>query len=437
MNAFISPTTNRQTPRYVSTYVDEVVNFLEGTKNSVVVECVHLEQPANGAFAFISGSAAVVILISELLTHNRETMAPVSDYAQSCQLSLVAQGYENVRIVQTHVVGVGDYDNTMLMAKSIATTLMVTTKETFMNITAGMFTTETDYFIEDDLETVKKYFETADPLTIGPLIDLGFVLYARRGVVDLPRPICAVGGYIEVLTHIDPAEPNTLHIDPLFHAVIQSAIPVHGMALVAMALAQEHIIDNERWKEVFTAGHVTDLGLSMTENVEEDVTLTYHPARLALDITEGRTMIPSMMDWVIPVDSENVEHIYTQASTFFGDHFVIEDRTVPPHNIFAVDYTGVCISFEEDEAVFLNSQCMDHAYMIDECEYTPIEAWLRLAYNSPYSDGLGPIQRAWTRMDLSCGTFQSLYRTTVTVPDGQFLSALKEATHKSINITPA
>lgn len=422
-------------PDFVSNYLSAIEKHLKDVMSYVNIECVRCNNPSNGAYAFVAGNYAVGILIAELSTQDRNTLAPISDYSNDMQVSLNEQFDLNVILLQTFVVQNRDFARLKTMAACIDSTFKLNLNKGRESITSDFLMPDHIHYKCGGFKKARSYLQSRSPISAGPRKNFGLVLNSQNGTNE-PIPILGVCGYVEIPAWVsethDSGFNKKITAQPLVHISIEAEIPTEGMVLVALGLAHQHFIVNDTWKNYYDFDALKEYassGMDEEEEKEENfaVELELLPVKLALDITEGQMTIASLIKYAIQPTQNSSNYFYSVAKKFFGEHFKEPLHKLPVYEIYATDYTGIAIDPDSGWEQISSSE-LDPSYIIHELHYTSDEAFELLNYSND------PTIRAANMINISDGTFQSLYRTTISVIEGSFLEALADASRKVLKL---
>lgn len=315
-------------PRDIEEYLERVDTVLKSSQ--VNFEKVVPLRPIRGAYAYVYGEAAMIILFTDMLPMMAQSHEPYSLHIKDAIEGLREKIGKTIQVKGAVVIAPQDYNRPEKMAHHIIDTLYGSQIAMAQNMDVTAFTKGSNFIVNTDMAQVRNYMDQISPQSILPRMDVGFVLMCSpsnqnpRGMYQQGRnnmetilqnavPVLAVGGYTEFVKSNMQAQTDKPFI-PVFRIThIASRVPLTGMIHLALALASDVFLGNSRhWLSQFNtfAKNKPNVGNLIQDPQATKENVLWHaetpqqlqtflntyttPPTLFLDVIEGMARLPNM-----------------------------------------------------------------------------------------------------------------------------------------------
>ena len=325
-------------PLAAKEYLDTVKKGLDQHYGALSITLLRMPEP-DSVYAFICEQKAIIMLFAEQLSApSQPPLAPKSRNIDVAMAAL-ARTHPTVRVINAVMVQPADFDKVGAMIMYIGNNLLMVSSVAKAPIDITNFTEKTQYAVDLNLDAAREFIGRYYPHANLPRMDLGMVIYhrrprsdqfAREGIIDQDTPIAAIGAYVEMIRQNDP-QTGMARFMPLVRITnITSIIPAPAIALIAIALAGEHLCVGDRWMDQFRnfAKRGVNLGnLIVSPDEKKPLQLTTAEGletfrhqycmmpMLGIDIVEGQARIPGLT--VFQDQAQGLPQITNYVSTFF------------------------------------------------------------------------------------------------------------------------
>ena len=377
-------------PREIEEYLGRIDGVLEAS--NIHFEKVTPLRPIRGAYAYVYGDAAIVLLFSDMFPMMTQSYEPYSTYIAEAAEGLRDKIGKTIQIKGAPVIVPQDYNRAENMGRYIIDMLYGAQLAEAQGMDVTQFTKGSRFIVNTDMNQVRSFMDQISPQTVLPRMDVGFVLrcmpsdsgsmggmYGQQGrnnteeMLQHAVPVLAVGGYTEFVYDNNTRMGQEKRFIPVFRIThISSRIPITGMIHLALALASDVFLGNNtrHWINQFTAfgkgkpnvgnliydpsetkGNV----LWNVENLQQLITFlnTYAtPPVMFLDVIEGMARLPDMHAFANKSLSEYVR----QSASSFMKMPICEDTNqqplIEPWFAEVTGHFGIGSSTRPDAAVY-------------------------------------------------------------------------------------
>lgn len=311
MTSLLHRFTHHALPPEAETYLNKLMEGLE--KYDIGIATHKLINPA-GAYAFVSGGKAMVIIFSDMV--NAPSQPPHAPKSRNIEMVVdsLKQLPGNITMLNSILVQSVDFPKVNSMIQHIGNILVISTQEE-LPVSITTIAHGNQYVVDRNVDAVKAFVGQFYPHSVLPRMDVGLLVslrrrqdpYAREGMLEQDTPVMAIGAYTDLVeTRLND---GTLKYQPIVRVTnISAPIPLPGLMLMGAYLAAEHLCNGLGWVDHYRSfgknkpnlGNliVEDGKLWSTKTSEElDVVVRRDmlPAMLAVDVCEGQARIPSMI----------------------------------------------------------------------------------------------------------------------------------------------
>lgn len=433
----------------IEKYIESVKACFQKDSNNQVIGQIaikRLSEP-NGAHAFISGDAVIILMFDAMLPHDMTNFIPSSDYGSRAFAAFKREIAPTARLLHVILIQFEDYTRAQQIASYIQLNLAIATNsygsaESNIALLSGL-----QYTVDPNVETARQFIEQYNPHAVQPRIDIGFTVYAktprqpgRQLALEESRAIAAVGAYVEIWL---PENQNFNTGRPKYAATVHitnitATLPIPGLIPMCMAIAADQFIQQGRWLQPFMSfqkGKVNLGNLDFDPNDAKKLWFAPTPDALykwvganmyvrpclAVDVEEGQCRIPALANYG---DIEYTNAVYDQITAFFGP--LPLNRSIPPFTIMAQTFCGQ-YGDQRNTGRLMDSRDIDYLQLLAAGSQDP-SARLLLQYSSD------PTLRARVISERTGGTFKSLYRTRISIINPDILTMLAGEIKKKVSI---
>jgi len=368
-------------------YLSKLRKILEDPACKIKISCRRLE---NGAFAFNSQNAGIVLIFSNSFDFN------VNDIISMKKIEKTSDNFKrdfpNLKLINIIVVNEIDFDKYVQMAAHI-TNVLQSVSPVYSGVSEMKISDLRQYkiIIDTDANSVKDFYRKNYPHTTIPRCDIGFKVsigikknsYMGGGgydSFDSVQPLFAVAGYTDFIEeNVMPGSP--LKFTPIVHiSDVLSVIPSAKMFSMALPIAAEIFIGNGLWKAQYFnpakgSANIGNLILDSKTNKpwspksQNEITGFFNqyinPPFITMDIAEGKARIPGIEKLLLNNVEENSKIIKEMAE------FLEVKPDQIPQNIANVSYAEI-IGYVTVEKEISQDGIIDSRYF----DYLNLVKWL-------------------------------------------------------------
>lgn len=369
-------------PELVQTYLDEIDKTFKRGERSI--RRVKLIRPNAGAYAYIHGNRAIILLFHELLPSMTQRVAS-GQFIPEAAKSLKAE-YPDVHIQEAVVVSPQDYNRPSNMAFHVIDQLVVAHSDTVKDLDIHSFVTGSTFMISTDMDKVRQFIDGNSPHSVHPRMDVGFLVhYSEKNTnqtfgpgnnqpfnpnngdaVSDSTPILAVTAYTDFVKN-DEVDGTIRYVPVVRITNIVSQVPMTGMIHLGLALAAEVFIGpSKRWLSQFSSymkGHPNVGNLSYdaekrdgslwfaSNQMERNEYLRRNTTApiLVMDIAEGMARLPNLHAFS---DSAASNIVVNSAMSFLKTTAPTTSNLVQPLTTEIIAHLGTNTSTMQDAALY-------------------------------------------------------------------------------------
>lgn len=333
-------------------YLKRLRAQLEDSAQPIKIETKRLPKP-NGAYAFVSGSAGIIIIFDEDISPNIYEIEKQTRFfdAKTAFESVVSK---NTRLINVVLVDRYSYGKYSQMADYISKTLQAANGKFLDNFTIDAFDRQNDVLVIDhNPSAVKEFIKANSPHGVIGRVDSGFICYIAKGYKPTIKgtieytdkiPLFAVGGFAELWAKqsigfgFQPTHYNEKIINPIVRITeIISSIPSPKIIPLILSICGEMFGTYQIWQLPYRTikKNGPDIGNLILDpktgkpvkiKTEEELNYVFsnlmNNATIAIDICDGKARIPGIE--YLTASAQSLTEIINTFNQFLNTNLPIE-----------------------------------------------------------------------------------------------------------------